>query len=259
MNVLITRPSPDGEQLVNKLLSLGKFAYHLPLIYFSKGKSLSLLKQQLDFLAEGDFLFIVSRNAILFAHNYLLNIGVSWPKKLLYYSIGEATSNKMRDLSGLAVKYSNIQETSEGLLALPELNCISGGKKALILRGNDGRAVLENTLQKRGVHVVCCECYSRHFLKHNGTEQCLYMLSLEINTVIITSEGILMQLYYLIPRYYRIYWLIQCQLIVVSVRLALCAKRLGWKNIIVACSANNDVLARVVMQYHNKSVENKIC
>lgn len=248
MNVLITRPSPDGEKLVNQLLSLGKFAFHLPLVSFSKGKNLSLLKKQLNLLSEGDFLFIISRNAIIFAHNYLLNIGVSWPKELMYYSVGRATSMKMRDLSGISVKYSNKQETSEGLLALPELSCVNSKKKALILRGNDSRAVLEDTLQKRGVRVLWCECYSRYFLNYNGIEICFYMLSLNINVIIITSEEILMRLYYLIPEYYRVCWLIQCQLIVISVRLALCAKKLGWKKVIVAHSANNDVLTRVVMR-----------
>lgn len=248
MNILITRPSPDGEQLVNKLLTIGKFAYHLPLIYFSTGKNLSLLKQQLSLLSTGDFLFIVSRNAVLYAHSHLLKIGMSWPTTLAYYAVGKATSMKMRDLSGILVKYPIDRETSEGLLALPELMCVYG-KYVLILRGDNGRTFLEDTLQRRGAHVICCECYSTHFLKYNGVIQCYRMLSLNIKTVVITSETILMHLYYLIPKYYRIYWLIRCQLIVVSARLAVRAKQLGWKNIIVTWSANNDVLMQFLKKY----------
>lgn len=248
MSILITRPSPDGEKLVDKLLNVGKFAYHLPLIYFTEGKDLSSLKRQLSLLSTGDFLFIISQYAIGYAHRYLLNIGISWPSKLKYFSIGKATSIKMFHLSGILVKYSQKQETSEGLLELPELIYING-KNALILRGNGGRTILEKTLQKRGAYVTYCECYNRNYLKYNGIEQYFYMLSLNVTTIVITSKGILIQLYYLIPKYYRIYWLIRCQLIVVSTRLALCARRLGWKNIIVAYSASNDVLTRFIIKY----------
>lgn len=249
MNILVTRPSPDGEQLVNKLLKAGKFAYHFPLIYFSSNKGLLLLVQKLNALSEGDFLFIISRNAILYAHDQLLNMGISWPTKLIYYSIGESTSIKMRDLSGIMVKYS-MQETSEGLLQLPELIDVHENKNALILRGDNGRTILEDTLKKRGIQVTCCECYSRHFLRYNGVEQCSRMLSLNIKIVVITSEIILMQLYYLIPKYHRMRWLIRCQLIVVSSRLAIRARELGWKdNIVITWSANNDVLFQVLMQF----------
>lgn len=248
MSILVTRPSPDGEKLVNKLLFIGKSAYHLPLIDFSMGKSLSLLEHKLNLLSDGDFLFIVSRYAVMYAHNQLLSMGMSWPDKLRYYSIGQSTSIVMYNLSGISVKYSISQETSEGLLSLSELIYVKSGKRALILNGNNSRSFLKNTLQKRGVCVMCCECYSRNFLKYDGIEQCNRMLSLNIKTVVITSEIILMQLYYLIPEYYRISWLIQCQLIVVSSRLAIRAKQLGWKNIVVAWSANNNILLRILMK-----------
>lgn len=249
MNILITRPSPYGEKLVNKLLDMGIFAYHLPLIYFSTGKNLLLLKKQLNFLSEGDFLFLISQHAISYAHNQLIDVGVSWPTKLIYYSIGKTTSIKMRNLSGISVKYPKDQETSEGLLKLPELINIDAGRRALILKGNNGRDFLEDTLQKRGVYVTCCECYNRHFLQYSGIEQCHYMLFLKIRIVVITSESMLMHLYYLIPKYYRISWLIQCRLIVVSPRLATRAKQLGWEDIIVAWSANNETLIQVLMKY----------
>lgn len=250
MNILITRPSPDGEQLVHKLLSMGKLAYHLPLIYFSVGKDLLFLEQQMNVLSAGDFLFIVSRNAILYAHKQLLSVGKSWPNELLYYSIGHSTSALMYNLSGILVKYPTDHETSEGLLNLPELIGINENMRcALVLKGNNGRVILENTLRERGVYVTCCECYSRHFFKYDGVVQCRRMLSLNIKTVVVTSEIILIQLYYLIPEYYRIFWLIQCQLIVVSVRLAIRARQLGWKNIIVTCSAKNKILIQFLIKY----------
>lgn len=247
MNILITRPSPYGEQLVNKLLSFGKFAYHLPLIYFSTGKELCSLEQKLNLLSEGDFLCIISQHAIKYAHSQLLDIGISWPTKLAYYSIGHATSVMMYKLSGILVKYPIIQETSENLLQLPEL-MYSYGKRALILRGNNGRTILDDTLQRRGVFVASCECYTRQPLRYNREEQSSKLLELNIKTVVVTSGEILQHLYYLIPESYRTSWLIRCKLIVVSVRLAKLARRLGWTDIIIARSANNEVLTHILIK-----------
>lgn len=247
MSILITRPSPYGEKLVSKLLSVGKCAHHLPLIYFSAGEMLSFLEQRLSLLSAGDLLCIVSQNAIKYAHNQLLSIGISWPTKLVYYSIGRSTSIKMYKLSGITSKYPKDKETSENLLQLPEL-IYSYGKRVLILRGNNGRTVLDDTLQKRGALVLSCECYRRQLLKYNGEEQSSKLLELNIKTVVVTSEEILKQLYYLIPKFYRTSWLIRCRLIVVSLRLAKLAKGLGWTDIIIACSANNDVLVHVLIK-----------
>ncbi|URJ28739.1 uroporphyrinogen-III synthase [Blochmannia endosymbiont of Camponotus sp. C-046] len=248
MNILITRPSPHGEQLVKKLLYFGKFAYHLPLIFFSAGKTLSSLEYQLNLLSEGDLLCIVSQNAIKYAHNQLLDVGISWPTKLSYYSIGHATSIMMHKLSGILVKYPKYQETSENLLRLPEL-MYSYGKRALILRGNNGRTILDHTLQRRGVFVASYECYSRLPLQYDGEEQSSKLLELNIKIVVVTSGEILQQLYYLIPEFYRTSWLLRCKLIVVSLRLANLARRLGWTDIIIAQSANNEALVHVLIKH----------
>lgn len=249
MSILITRPSPHGERLVNKLLSVGKLAYHFPLIYFSMGKGLSLLQHKLSVLSDGDFLFITSGSAVWYAHYQLLRIGMSWPTKLVYYSIGQATSIKMYYLSGILVKYSKFQETSEGLLKLSELINIYGKRRALILKGNNGRTILKNTLRRRGVCVACCECYSRNFFQYDGIEQYYRMLHWNVKTIVITCESILIRLYYLFPKYYRICWLVRCRLVVISARIAICAESLGWTDIIITYSVDDDVLVSVLLKY----------
>lgn len=241
MNILITRPSPYGEELVNQLLSMGKLAYHLPLIYFSPGKTLSLIKNQLNSLSKGDFLFIVSQHAVKYAHHYLLKLGISWPTSIKYYTIGYKTSLQMYLLSGISSKYPTTEETSEGLLQMPELIHNISGHQALILKGNNGgRDVLEKTLKTRGMSVLCCECYSRNLFQYNGLEKYQILSKLNIKIIVVTTGAMLKQLYYLIPKYYHKIWLLQCQLIVVSTRLANLAYNLGWKHIIISKSANNN-------------------
>ncbi|URJ25056.1 uroporphyrinogen-III synthase [Candidatus Blochmannia ocreatus (nom. nud.)] len=247
MTILVTRPSPYGEKLVSKLLSFGKKAFHLPLIYFSTGKTLYLLEKQLNLLSKGDLLLITSQQAINYAHRRLIDIRKSWPIGLIYCAIGRSTSKKMHNLSGILAKYPIDEETSECLLQSPELMHING-KRVLILRGNNGRTILDDVLRQRGAMVLSCECYSRNLLKYDGLEQCLNLLRLNIEILVITSGVVLEQLYYLIPKFYRIGWLIRCKLVVVSMRLASVARNLGWTDIIIAKSADNNSLIQVLVE-----------
>ncbi|MBN0030835.1 uroporphyrinogen-III synthase, partial [Pseudomonas aeruginosa] len=54
------------------------------------------------------------------------------------------------------------------------------------------------------------------------------------------------QLWSLIPQWYREQWLLHCRVVVVSERLALQARELGWQEIQVADSADNDALLRAL-------------
>ncbi|MFT4463720.1 MAG: uroporphyrinogen-III synthase [Sodalis sp. (in: enterobacteria)] len=246
MSILVTRPSPAGEQLVNRLRARGKSAWHLPLIDFTPGNDLPHLPQRLADLSAGDLLFIVSQHAINYAHPWLTQQGVSWPAGLHYYAVGRSTGLRLHGLSGLPVSYPDEGETSEDLLRLPALACIDG-KRALILRGNGGREVLEQTLRQRGVQTTYCECYRRSPIHYDGEEQGRRMRTLGIDTLVITSGEMLQQFYTLMPEYYRRAWLMSCRLIVVSERLAMLARQLGWTDIVVANAADNDALMRVLL------------
>lgn len=240
MTILITRPSPYGEELVQKLLAVGKLAYHLPLIYFSTGKTLFLIKKQLNSLIKGDFLFFISQNAVKYAHYQLLNLKMYWPNTIQYYTIGYKTSLKMYILSGIRSKYPLYEENSESLLQIPELISDISGRQVLILTGNNGgRNLLQKTLQKRGATVLCCECYTRNTFQYNGIEQYNRMLTLKINIIVVTTGNMLTQLYNLLPTHYYHQWLLKCRLVVISSRLAYLAEKLGWKDIIITKSANN--------------------
>ncbi|CAD83263.1 uroporphyrinogen III synthase [Candidatus Blochmanniella floridana] len=246
MSILITRPTPDGEDLVDRLVSIGKSAYHLPLISFSTGKTLFSIKKYLNFLHTGDFLFIVSQHAVKYAHIQLLSSGTQWPHKITYYSIGHKTSSKMYSLSGILSKYPQNEETSENLLQFPELIYNISGRRALILKGNNGLTTLQHTLQKRGALVLCCECYTRKPIQYNGKEQYNRMITLDIEIIVVTTTDMLKQLYYLIPQSHRTDWLITRQLVVTSNRLAEYAKSLGWSDIIITKSANNTTILRAL-------------
>lgn len=246
MSILVTRPSPSGEKLVNRLRANGKLAWHLPLIEFLPGADLPLLAQRFNVLSEDDLLFIVSQHAIHYAHSWLVKLAMPWPVRPHYYAVGRTTGLQLHGLSGLPVSYPREGETSEDLLRLPALAQIQG-RRACILRGNVGREMLEKTLRQRGVQVEYCECYQRRLLYYDGNEQGGRLMALGINTLVITSGEMLQQFYNLLPACYRNSWLLKCRLIVVSKRLAILAHQLGWVNIVVADTADNDALMRALL------------
>ncbi|MEC5343748.1 uroporphyrinogen-III synthase [Brenneria populi] len=245
MTILVTRPSPAGEQLVTRLRKLGYSAYHSPLIEFSPGGELARLPAMLAALRPGDLLFALSRHAVDYADPQLTRGGAGWPQNPSYYAVGRATALALHRVSARHVAYPPERESSENLLQLPELQYVNG-KHALLLRGNGGRELLGDTLRERGAKVSYCECYQRRPVYYDGLEQSRRWQQAGVDTLAITSGEMLQRIYTLVPDYYRASWLLGCQLVVVSERLADQARQLGWRHIRIADNADNDALMRAL-------------
>ena len=245
MSILVTRPSPAGEQLVSRLRTLGQVAWSFPLIEFSPGRELSALADRINTLQEGDLLFALSQHAVEFANAQLQQQSLSWTTAPRYFAIGRSTALALHTVSGADVRYPLDREISEVLLQLPELQNIAG-KNALILRGNGGRELLGATLTERGARVTFCECYQRSAKHYDGAEEAMRWQSRGVTTLVGTSGEMLQQLWSLIPQWDREQWLLHCRVVVVSERLALQARELGWQEIQVADSADNDALLRAL-------------
>jgi len=245
MSILVTRPSPAGEQLVSRLRALGQVAWSFPLIEFSPGRELPLLAGHLDALQEGDLLFALSQHAVEFAHARLQQEKRAWPASPCYFAIGRTTALALHTQSGINVRYPLDREISEVLLQLPELQSVAG-KRALVLRGNGGRELLGDTLRERGAAVTFCECYQRCAKHYDGAEEAMRWQQRGVTTLVVTSGEMLQQLWSLIPQWYRENWLLRCRLLVVSERLANLARELGWQDIRIADNADNDALLRAL-------------
>jgi len=245
MTILVTRPSPAGEQLVSRLRALGRVAFHLPLIAFSPGRDLPSLPQRLQQLKAGDLLFVLSQQAIEYGHPALVRAGLQWPPQLGYYAIGRSSALAFHRVSSLPIDYPREREISESLLCLPALQQLEG-KQALLLRGNGGRALLGETLKQRGASVSDCECYQRNNVPYDGQSLSEHWQQRGIDTLVVTSGEMLQQLYQLVPEHHRQSWLLKCQLVLVSERLATLARQLGWQQIRVADNADNDALLRAL-------------
>lgn len=79
MSILVTRPSPAGEELVSRLRTLGQVARSFPLIEFSPGRELATLASRLSALTENDLVFALSQHAVNFADAELSQQGQTGP------------------------------------------------------------------------------------------------------------------------------------------------------------------------------------
>lgn len=240
MTVLVLRPSPSGEELVHLLNKQGIKSWHTPLIRFIEGQELEQFPDKLSRLQSGDLLFVVSQNAVKYADRMLTEKHINWPADIQYFAIGHATANALRSVTNCPVNYPKDREISEHLLQLPELHNIKS-KNALILRGNGGRDLLAEQLKLRGATVDFCECYQRKPINYLSSELAAVWQSQDISTIVVTSAEILQRVYALVEEQNK-RWLLDRKLIVVSERIALLAKQLGWSNVKIADNADNNSL-----------------
>ncbi|VFP81981.1 uroporphyrinogen-III synthase [Candidatus Erwinia haradaeae] len=248
MNILVTRPEPSADDLVNQLRHQGHIAWSFPLIEFAPGAQLHIVSKRIEMLKKGDLVFILSQNAVHYANIFFTNEKFFWPKKLTYYAIGHSTALAFYKISGHEVYWPDSQETTEILIQNLALQTIFG-KRALILRGNGGRNLLENTLRYYGAEVESLECYQRCEKHYHGSKEASRWRKKGINTLVVTSGSMLQQLYYLFSDTDRNEWLLRCRLLVVSKRLSILARRLGWVNIYVANKADNNSLLQAISYF----------
>lgn len=245
--ILVTRPSPAGEQLVEQLAAQGMDACHTPLISFVRGEDLDSLPQYLDKLGPGDIIIAASQHAVYYAQEALSQRCYAWPKDVGYFAIGQKTASALEEATGFTAFYPEGREISEQMLKLPQLQHVAG-KNVVILRGNGGRELLAKTLTARGAKVRFCECYQRLPIAYDGAQLCERWQKLSVNTLVITSGEMLQQIYNLAPERHRS-WLLSLKLLVVSERLAELAADLGWLQCRVADNADNGALLRALQSF----------
>ncbi|HIF9228731.1 TPA: uroporphyrinogen-III synthase [Photobacterium damselae] len=240
MTILVTRPSPDGEQLAHQLCAVGLTAIHQPLLAITSGDEVDLLISQLNWLKSDDFLIAVSDHAVKLAHNYLQSQGASWPKNVHYMAVGHKTAATLAKVTGQSVLMPQHRCDSEGLLALSELQQIRH-RRVLILRGNGGRELIRQELIARHAEVHYCETYQRCWLPLDGTTLADSWQQQQVDKLVVTSGEQLAFLHQLVPQHNHA-WFLNCHLFVPSQRIADQASQLGFTHISTVGSASNQAL-----------------
>ena len=158
LNCLVTRPAHQTEQLNKLLLEAGFYPLNFPTIAIAATSPTPFLRGLQDNIRHYDLVLFVSRNAVDFGFHYL--DPAQLPPDLQLGVIGKGSLMALQNYGIESQLVPANSYNSEGLLESPALQQVTA-KRVLILRGQEGRNLLGDTLRERGAEVDYCEVYRR--------------------------------------------------------------------------------------------------
>lgn len=237
LRVMVTRPAAQAGELARRVEAAGGRAVRFPVIEIAgveEPEALSPVLQRLDSFHLAVF---VSVNAV--EHGLALaRQHRPWPASLAVAAVGAATARAL-ERAGLHVGVQPAGRfDSESLLAHPALSATAvDGQDLVIFRGRGGRALLGDTLVRRGARVCYAEVYRRVRPAGAGVPPLD-----RVDAAVVTSVEGLENLCAMVPRG-RLEALLATPLVVVSGRLASAAAERGWQApVVVAARAGDDAV-----------------
>ncbi|MDJ0834185.1 MAG: uroporphyrinogen-III synthase [Gammaproteobacteria bacterium] len=155
---LVTRPAHQTELLNRLLTEAGFYPLNFPTIAIAAASPTPFLTGLPDNIRDYDLVLFVSRNAVDFSFHFLDPEQV--PADLQFGVIGKGSWMALKDHGIESQIIPASSYNSEGLLQSPALQKVAG-KRVLIMRGQEGRNLLGDTLRERGAEVDYCEVYRR--------------------------------------------------------------------------------------------------
>ncbi|TLX58820.1 uroporphyrinogen-III synthase [Stutzerimonas nosocomialis] len=227
--LLLTRPADECAALAATLAEHGVHSASLPLLQI---EPLPETPEQRSLILELDryaAVLVVSKPA---ARLGLALIDRYWPQPPFdqhWFSVGAATGALLEHY-GLRVSWPVSGDDSEALLALPALaEALSRpAPRALILRGEDGRGLIAQTLRERGVQVDSLELYRRRLPDHPPGILGLRLQAERLNGVVVSSGQGLQSLHEIAGAR----WPLTQPLFVPSPRVASMARELGARDVV---------------------------
>ncbi|MFT4613674.1 MAG: uroporphyrinogen-III synthase [Bacteroidia bacterium] len=252
--VLVTRPAGvANDHLCEILAAAGYEASSQPLLELRALAPLPAparsLVQSLD---NYEHVIFISTNAVGFGMLAIENYWPQLPVGLSWYAIGEATATLLQEHGISAITPGSLM-TSEGLLAVPQLQAIAG-QRVLIVKGEGGREALARTLRDRDATVDELACYQRYCPTLAPGDLARRLQNDNIGAVLLSSgEGLANMRQLLSPaettKFTSLY------LVVPSDRVAKLALEAGFKQIVIAENASDAAMLRALGDWQRSSGE----
>jgi uroporphyrinogen-III synthase len=246
-HVLVTRPAQQAQRLCALIEQAGGYAYPLPVIEIAAPADPQALAGRLAELDRFDFAVFISSNAVhgvcaaRAAHD-------EWPGTLRVAAVGRGTAAALAEHGLRADLCPGEDFSSEGLLALDELQRL-GGRRVIIFRGGDGRELLAETLRARGAEVVYAEAYRRTLPAAGRVILQGIATTQPVDAIVVTSSEGLHNLHQMAGEAQRD-WLLERPLIVIGERTARLAGELGFRlPARVAAEASDEGLLAAILRW----------
>lgn len=243
--ILITRPLGREKHLRALIEQAGGSVIHYPAVQIQPPADLEIehLMRLRDQLHSFTMAIFISQTAVEQSQLYFPVL----PEHLTIVSIGSKTTSALEQ-QGITVDIEADEHNTESLLhdaafQMPRLQ----GQRVLIFRGNGGRALLGDTLVKRGAQIRYVETYQRKIpqlppLTEQQTEQ--------LDALTISSNEGLDNLITLMEDPSL---LIDIPLVLPSTRTASLARQHGFKTILSAKNATDEATLAALIDYFSIS------
>jgi uroporphyrinogen-III synthase len=227
--VLVTRPAPFGQSLVNSLDLAGYDTLWQPLIKVIQIKPIPITNK-------ADMIIFISRFAVLHSISYLKDI----LKNTSIIAIGEGTKKQLENFN-IKTNITTKNGTSESLVKHPLL-CNVENKTIFIIKGEKGRSFLYNELIKRKAVVKTYDFYRREDVVLDS-QKVVEIAKFAPDYVIISS----LQIWLNFIRYFSVSQIKKMKIIIPSQRILKYCKKQGIKEkSLLQSSLNPDNIIKTI-------------
>ncbi|HEY1078050.1 MAG TPA: uroporphyrinogen-III synthase [Fontimonas sp.] len=217
LTVAVTRPAAQAASLCLLLEQHGAQVVRLPLQSIEPVRPSVQLERELAAARDASVWIFTSVNAVRHARALT---GARWP---LTIAVGPATAAALSAL-GAPMVVVPVQHSSEGILALPELQDVRG-RSVVLVSGEGGRDRIENGLRDRGALLQRLAVYRRVNLPYLPDQ--LQAMLAPVQAIVVTNGEALQQLVERMPAV-GLPALRGCQLVVPSQRVVEQASHFGF-------------------------------
>ncbi|OQK16891.1 hypothetical protein AU255_03030 [Methyloprofundus sedimenti] len=243
--ILVTRPNHQSENMCRLIEQQGWQAIRFPVIAI-KARSLSTQEirraENIDLYQQ---VFFVSVNAVNFALQ-IINGKMKGLQKVSCIALGNATYKALtaHGISNILVPEQGFN--SEAILAMPEMQDMQG-QSCLIIRGEGGRELLAASLQERGATVDYLEVYKRAMPITDNRLVSEYLQHKAVSAILVYSGDALNNLLKMLAKQDINQNLLNTPLVVISQRVQHLAKKIGFKNIVIADEASDAAMMNALL------------
>ncbi len=242
--IVITRPLDQAHHLAEMLRQQGWTALLYPLLAIEPLNDYSRFDACLNRLADIDWAIFISTNAVQQAMPRMMQRFPVLPQQLRFAAIGPSTAAGLGRFGVTSVLTPQARNDSEQLLALPEMQAVSG-QRIMIVRGIGGRELLAETLRARGAEVVFAECYRRINPQQDADELRRLWQNKQLHALVITSSEALRNLLALAG---NADWLRDTLICVNHARIAEQARLHGLQVVLATTPTDEGVLQCLIQQ-----------
>ncbi|MGA7181585.1 MAG: uroporphyrinogen-III synthase [Thiobacillaceae bacterium] len=248
--IVITRPKEQAEHLAELIQSSGGEALIFPAIEIRDPAETETLDARIDRLDDFDLAIFISPTAVTKAMERVSQRR-ALPSTLKIAAIGQGSARELNRLGVNDVLVPATRFDSEALLDLPAMQQMRG-KRVIIFRGEGGRALLAETLKKRGATVDYAECYRRACPDTPVSELLQRGWKNEIHGIVITSSEGMHNLHDMIGESGAA-WLKSTPVFVSHPKIEQVGRKLGLTRLIVAEGGDEAMLQSIIDNVANSS------